>query len=195
MKRRGPAGRAGDEGAAPSGRQGDTRWVNEHCAYGELSKPDRRALRDIIRTAFPIGKSSHTLWGDFLDTTAFLRRFTDAGDTGLAQGVLGAALVMSYPLDQYDYLAYIAIHSDYRYRRRFFARGDEPHHGTELLRYVYDVMRGKASSRRSQRYLMIEPAGDEALRFYLRALPANVYPVTFHETHRIISVGYEGLAP
>jgi hypothetical protein len=41
---------------------------------------------------------------------------------------------------------------------------------------------------------MIEPAGEDALRFYLRALPANVYPVKFHEPDRVISVGYDGLA-
>lgn len=169
------------------------RLVNEHCAYADLAKPDRRALRDILKTAFPIGRSSHALWSDFVDTTAFVRRITDAGYTGLAGGILGGAIVMSYPLDQYDYLAYIAIHPNYRYRRRFFARGDEPHHGTELLRYVYEVMRGRVSSTRLQRYLMIEPAGDDALRFYRRALPSNVYPLKLHEADRVISVGYDGL--
>ena len=100
---------------------------------------------------------------------------------------------MSYPEDQYDYLAYIAIHPDHRNQRRLLQRSGEPlHHGTELLRYVYDVMRSRVSATRLQRYLMIEPAGDAALRFYLRAMPANEYPLKFFEDDRIISVGYDG---
>lgn len=34
---------------------------------------------------------------------------------------------------------------------------------------------------------------DAALRFYLRALPANDYPVKIHEPDGVISVGYDGL--
>ena len=102
---------------------------------------------------------------------------------------------MSYPEDQYYYLAYIAIHPEYRYRRRLFLSGSErPHHGTELLHYVYDVMRSRVSASRLQRYLMIEPAGESALRFYLRAMPTNEYPLKFYEDDRIISVGYDGFA-
>ena len=170
------------------------RCVNQHCAYADLAKPDRRALRDILKTAFPIGKSSHALWSDFVDTTAFVRRITGSDGQGLAQGILGGAIVMSYPMDQYDYLAYIAIHPDHRHRRRLFARGSEEHHGTELLHYVYDVMRSRVGPDRLQRYLMIEPAGNDALRFYLRALPSNVYPLRFYEPDRVLSVGYDGLA-
>jgi hypothetical protein len=144
--------------------------------------------------AFPIGKSSHRLWSDFRETTAFVRRITDPGDGDPAEGILGGAIVMSYPEDQYDYLAYIAIHPDYRYHRRLFARGGEPHHGTELLHHVYDVMRNRVSDSRLQRYLMIEPAGDAALKFYLRALPSNEFPLRFHEPDRVISVGYDGFA-
>lgn len=145
--------------------------------------------------AFPIGKSSHRLWSDFRETTAFVRRIKDPTDGDPAEGILGGAIVMSYPEDQYDYLAYIAIHPQYRYQRRLFLRGGEPrHHGTELLHYVYDVMRSRVSATRLQRYLMIEPAGDAALRFYLRALPTNEYPLKFFEEDRIISVGYDGFS-
>ena len=144
--------------------------------------------------AFPIGKSSHRLWSDFSDTTAFVRRTTGATDGDPAAGIVGGAIVMSYPEDQYDYLAYIAIHPDYRYQKRLFGRGGEPHHGTRLMRYVYDVMRSRVSASRLQRYLMIEPAGNEALRFYLRAMPAHEYPMKFDEAERVISVGYDGFA-
>ena len=169
-------------------------YVNEHCAYADLAKPDRRALRDILKTAFPIGGSSHVLWSEFRDTTAFVRRIENADDGGPPAGILGGAIVMSHPEDQYDYLAYIAIHPAYRHRRRLFTRSDEPHHGTELLHYVYDVMRSRVSPSWLQRYLMIEPAGDDALAFYRRALPANQYPRKFHEADRVISVGYDGFA-
>lgn len=145
--------------------------------------------------AFPVGKSSHELWSDFPDTTAFVRRIESPADGGPAEGILGGAIVMSYPEDQYDYLAYIAIHPDYRHKRRLFpGSGSPPHHGTELLHYVYDVMRGRVSATRMQRYLMIEPAGDRALSFYLRALPTNEYPLKYFEADRIVSVGYDGLA-
>lgn len=177
---------------AAAGRR-DVSYANEHCAYAELSRQDRRALRDLLDTAFSIGKSSHRLWSDFRDTTAFVRRIKDATDGDPAEGILGGAIVMSYPEDQYDYLAYIAIHPEYRYQRRLFLRGGEPlHHGTELLHYVYDVMRGRVSTSRLQRYLMIEPAGEAALRFYLRAMPSNEYPLKFFEDDYIISVGYDG---
>jgi hypothetical protein len=174
--------------------QGSKPYANEHCVYSALSKPDRRALRDVLSMAFPIGKSSHRLWSDFPDTTAFVRRIREVEEGDPPEGILGGAIVMSYPEDQYDYLAYIAIHPEYRHRRRLFARSGEPHHGTELLRYVYDVMRRRVSPSRLQRYLMIEPAGDAALRFYVRALPSNEYPVKFYEPDRVISVGYDGLA-
>lgn len=102
---------------------------------------------------------------------------------------------MSYAEDQYDYLAYIAVHPDYRHKWRILHFGSEPpRHGTELMRYVYTVMRSKVSATRQQRYLMIEPAGDVALRFYLRALPSNEYPLRLYEEDGIISVGYDGLA-
>jgi len=55
-------------------------------------------------------------------------------------------------------------------------------------------MRSRVSASRLQRYLMIEPAGDAALRFYLRAMPSNEYPLKFYEDDRIISVGYDGFA-
>lgn len=181
-------------GLASAGHSGVS-YANEHCAYAELSRQDRHALRDILNMAFPIGKSSHRLWSDFRDTTAFVRRIKDAAGGGPAEGILGGAIVMSYPEDQYDYLAYIAIHPEYRYRRRLFLSGSEPpHHGTELLHYIYDVMRSRVSASRLQRYLMIEPAGEAALRFYLRAMPSNEYPLKFYEDDRIISVGYDGFA-
>lgn len=167
--------------------------MNEHCSYAELPRPDRHALRDVLSMAFPIGKSSHRLWSDFRDTTAFVRRIKDTTDGDPAEGILGGAIVMSYPEDQYDYLAYLAIHPEHRYQRRLFPRGGAPlHHGTELLRYVYDVMRSRVSTSRLQRYLMIEPAGEAALRFYFRALPSHEYPLRFFEDDRVISVGYDG---
>jgi hypothetical protein len=172
----------------------DGAYSNEHRAYAALSRPDRHALRDILNMAFPIGKSSHRLWSDFPDTTAFVRRINAPAEGDPAEGILGGAIVMSYPEDQYDYLAYIAVHPDYRFRRRLFHRGDEPHHGSELLRFVYDVMRSRVSPSRLQRYLMIEPAGDAALKFYLRALPSNEYPLKFYAEDRVISVGYDGLS-
>ncbi len=89
-------------------------YVNEHCAYGELPRPDRRALTEVLSTSFPIGKSGHKLWRDFPDTTAFVRRIADAPEGGPAQGILGGAIVMSYPQEQYDYLAYIAVLPEYR---------------------------------------------------------------------------------
>ena len=181
-------------GRASAGHSGVS-YANEHCAYAELSRQDRHALRDILNMAFPIGKSSHRLWSDFRDTTAFVRRIKDGAGGGPPEGILGGAIVMSYPEDQYDYLAYIAIHPEYRYQRRLFLSGSErPHHGTELLHYVYDVMRSRVSASRLQRYLMIEPAGEAALRFYLRAMPTNEYPLKFYEDDRIISVGYDGFA-
>ena len=182
------------KGRPASGGERDVAYVNQHCAYAELTRPDRHALRDILKAAFPIGKSSHALWSEFVDTTAFVRRINRPADGGLAGGIVGGAIVMSYPEDQYDYLAYIAIHTDHRYRRRLFSRTGEPHHGTELLHYVYDVMRSRVSASRLQRYLMIEPAGNDALRFYLRALPSNEYPLKFYEPDRVISVGYDGFA-
>lgn len=144
--------------------------------------------------AFPIGKSSHSLWSDFPDTTAFLRRIKEPGAGDPAEGIVGGAIVMSYLADQYDYLAYIAIHPEYRSKMKLFGRAGEPHHGTHLLHYVYDVMRDQVSPARMQRYLMIEPAGDPALKFYLRAMPANEYPLKFYEEDRVISVGYDGFA-
>ena len=180
-------------GVTSTGRGGGG-YTNEHCRYAELPKPDRHALRDILRMAFPIGKSSHQLWTDFRETTAFVRRITHPTEDDPAEGIVGGAIVMSYPEDQYDYLAYIAIHPEYRYHKRLFHRGIEPHHGTELLHYVYDVMRGRVDASRLQRYLMIEPAGNDALRFYFRALPSNEYPLKFYEPDRVISVGYDGLA-
>ncbi len=179
-------------GVAPAGH--GVAFVNEHSVYADLSKQDRRALRDILSMAFPIGTSSHKLWSDFSDTTAFVRRMKGAGDGDPVAGIIGGAIVMSYPEDQYDYLAYIAIHPDYRHQKRLFRRDVEPHHGTELLHYVYDVMRSRVSASRLQRYLMIEPAGNDALRFYLRALPSNQYPLKFYEPDRVISLGYDGLA-
>jgi hypothetical protein len=169
-------------------------YLNEHCRYAELSKQDRHALRDILRMAFPIGKSSHQLWTDFRETTAFVRRIKDPVEGDPPEGIIGGAIVMSYPEDQYDYLAYIAIHPEYRHQKRLFRRGSDPHHGTELMHYVYEVMRGRVSGSRLQRYLMIEPAGNDALRFYFRALPSNEYPLKFYEPDRVISVGYDGLA-
>ena len=169
------------------------RYVNEHYAYSELSRADRHALRGVLKEAFPIGKSSHVLWSDFPDTTAFIRRVRGADVDGLAEGIVGAAIVMSYPVEQYDYLAYLAIHPAYRNRRRIFPRGAKPHHGTHLLRYLYEVMRNQVSPSWMQRYLMIEPAGDAALKFYLRALPPGEYPLRYYEEDRVISVGYDGL--
>ena len=181
-------------GSASIGRDGVS-YANEHCAYAGLSREDRHALRDVLSLAFPIGKSSHRLWSDFRDTTAFVRRINGATDGVLVGEIVGGAIVMSYPADQYDYLAYLAVHPAYRFQRRLFRTGGEqPHHGTELLHYVYDVMRSRVSVSRLQRYLMIEPAGDEALRFYLRAMPTNEYPLRFHEADRVISVGYDGFA-
>ncbi len=168
------------------------RYVNEHRAYSELSRSDRHALRGVLKEAFPIGKSSHVLWSDFPDTTAFLRR-AKGGELDVAEGIVGAAIVMSYPVEQYDYLAYLAIHPAYRNRRSFFSRGAKPHHGTHLLRYIYDVMHNRVGPSWMKRYLMIEPAGDAALRFYLRALPAGEYPLRYYADDRVISVGYDGL--
>lgn len=168
-------------------------YVNQHCAYTDLSRSDRHALRDVLKSAFPIGGSSHALWREFPDTTAFLRRIAGDVEGPPARGVVGGAIVMSHTEDQYDYLAYFAIHPDHRFRRTLFARGSQPHHGTDLLHHVYDVMRSRVSPTRLQRYLMIEPAGSDALRFYLRALPAHEYPVKLHEADTIISVGYDGL--
>lgn len=45
-----------------------------------------------------------------------------------------------------------------------------------------------------QRYLMIEPAGTAALRFYRRALPPSQYPLRFSEEEWVLSVGYDGFA-
>jgi hypothetical protein len=171
-----------------------TQFVNEHCAYADLSRSDRHALRDILKLAFPIGKSSHELWSNFGETTAFVRRAKGEAEIELAEGIIGGAIVMSYPVDQYDYLAYIAIHPDYRHRRRLFSWGPEPHHGTELLHYVYDVMRGQVGPNRMQRWLMIEPAGLDAAHFYLRALPSNEYPLTFNQEAWTMSVAYDGLS-
>lgn len=169
------------------------RYVNENYAYSELSRADRHALRGVLKEAFPIGKSSHVLWSDFPDTTAFVRRGKGGAADDVAEGIVGAAIVMSYPVEQYDYLAYLAIHPAYRNRRRIFSRGAKPHHGTHLLRYLYEVMRDQVSPSWMQRYLMIEPAGDAALKFYLRALPPGEYPLRYYEEDRVISVGYDGL--
>lgn len=173
---------------------GPARFVNEHFAYPELSRRDRHALRDVLKLAFPIGKSSHELWSTFAETTAFVRRAVGGEEGEPAEGIIGGAIVMSYPEDQYDYLAYLAIHPDYRHRRRLFSWGPEPHHGTDLLRYVYDVMHSRVSPRRMQRWLMIEPAGLDAAHFYLRALPANDYPLTFNQEEWTMAVAYDGLS-
>jgi hypothetical protein len=179
---------------ANSAPAAETTFVNQHYPYPELSRRDRHALRDVLKLAFPIGKSSHELWSTFAETTAFVRRAVGDGETDLPEGIIGGAIVMSYPEDQYDYLAYIAIHPDYRHRRRLFSWGPEPHHGTELLHDVYDEMRSRVSPTRMQRWLMIEPAGLDAARFYLRALPANEYPLTFNREDWTMSVAYDGLS-
>jgi hypothetical protein len=173
---------------------GEVSFTNSHCAYPELSRDDRHALRDILNMAFPIGKSSHRLWSDFPDTTAFLRRIEHPADADPPQGIVGGAIVMSYPEDQYDYLAYIAIHPAYRDQRRLFARGVRPRHGTALLHDVYDVMRSQVGPSRMQRYLMIEPASEVARKFYLRALPTHEFPLRLHDEDGVISVGYDGFA-
>lgn len=179
---------------APEAAAATPQYRNEHCDYRELSKRDRHALRDLLKMAFPIGKSSHELWSEFAETTAFVRRIVEPTESDPAEGIIGAAIVMSYPEDQYDYLAYLAIHPDYRRRWRLFARTPQPHHGTELLRDIYEVMRDKVSPTRMQRTLMIEPAGEPALRFYLHALPANEYPLQFSAEDWVISVAYDGFA-
>jgi len=179
-------------GGTSAGRSAAS-YANEHHAYAELTRDDRHALRDILNMAFPIGKSSHRLWSDFPDTTAFLRRVIDPSEGDPPEGIVGGAIVMSYPQDQYDFLAYFAIHPAHRNQRRLFSRGGEPRHGTELLHYLYDVMRGRVGPSRMQRYLMIEPASEGALKFYLRALPANEYPLKHYEAEHLISVGYDGL--
>lgn len=179
-------------GSAAGESDADTA-VNEHCGYTELSRADRHAVRDIVRTSFPIGKSSHELWSQFLDTTVFIRRLLDPSPDDPAQGIIGAGIVMSYPADQYDYLAYLVIHPDFRYRRRLFSRGVGQHHGTILVRYVYDVMRARVSPERPQGSLLIEPADTPAHWFYLKAFPLNVYPLKTVDADNIISVGYDGL--
>lgn len=176
----------------PEPRDADA-FVNEHCGYTDLTRADRHAVRDIVRTSFPIGSSSHELWSQFSDTTVFIRRLIDASPDDPPQGIIGAGIVMSYPADQYDYLAYLVIHPDFRYRRRLFSRGVGMHHGTILVRYVYDVMRSRVSPARLQGSLIIEPAGTPARWFYLRAFPLNVYPLKTVDADNIISVGYDGL--
>lgn len=175
------------------GEQHPDAFVNEHCGYTDLSRADRHAVRDIVRTSFPIGKSSHELWSEFSDTTVFLRRLVDPSPDDPAEGIIGAGIVMSYPADQYDYLAYLVIHPDFRYRRRLFSRGVGMHHGTILVRYVYDVMRSRVSPERLQGSLIIEPAGTPARWFYLKAFPLNVYPLKTVDEDNIITVGYDGL--
>lgn len=169
-------------------------YVNQHAAYRDLAKPDRRALRHLLQTAFPIGKSAHRLWSDFPDTTAFLRRQVEPSEAGPPEGIVGGAIVVSYPVEQYDYLAYLAVLPTHRRRGGPLRRAGRPHHGTHLMHYIYDVMRNRITASRPQRYLMIEPAGDAALKFYLKALPTNEYPLTFHEDDRIITLPYDGLA-
>ncbi len=168
-------------------------FVNEHRDYADLDAEDRLALRDVLRTAFAIGESADELWSDFVDTTVFLRRVREVGESAPPRGVIGGAIVMGQPLDQFDYLAYIAIHPAYRHRRRLFSRDEGPRHGTRLLHYVYDVMRTRVDSTRMQRHLLIEPMGDAALDFYLQALPPSDFPVKVYEADNIISVAYDGL--
>lgn len=187
-----PLGQPGDGRENDSVTASQVSYVNEHCAYGELPRPDRRALTELLSTAFPIGKSAHKLWRDFRDTTAFVRRMADAPEGGPAQGILGGAIVMSYPQEQFDYLAYIAVLPEYRRQGGFLRRGPRPHHGTQLLHSIYDVMRSRVSASRLQQYLMIEPTGQAALKFYLNALPANEYPLKFYEEDRVITVAYDG---
>lgn len=169
-------------------------YVNQHAAYRDLPKPDRRALRHLLRAAFPIGKSSHKLWSDFPDTTAFLRRQAEPSEAGPAEGIVGGAIVMSYPVEQYDYLAYLAVLPEHRRRGGLLRRAGRPHHGTHLMHYLYEVMRNRVTASRPQRYLMIEPAGEAALKFYLKALPTNEYPLKFYEDERIITLAYDSLA-
>ncbi len=173
---------------------GGVTYVNQHAPYRDLPKSDRRALRHLLRAAFPIGKSSHKLWSDFPDTTAFVRRQVEPSESGPPEGIVGGAIVMSYPAEQYDYLAYLAVLPQHRRRGGLLRRSGRPHHGTHLMHDIYDVMRNRVTAERPQRYLMIEPAGEEALRFYLRALPTNEYPLHFHEEERIITLPYDGLA-
>ena len=170
---------------------GEVSYTNEHYPYTNLNSPERHALRGVLGTAFHIGSSAHRLWSDFHDTTAFVRRVDD-GEPANPDNLIGGAIVMSHQELQLDYLAYIVVRPEYRYHRRFFGRDDQPHHGTELLHYVYGIMRDKVSEARLQKYLMIEPAGNDALRFYQRAFPTNEYPLKFDEDSRIISVAYDG---
>lgn len=173
---------------------GEVSYTNEHYPYTNLNSPERHALRGVLGTAFHIGSSAHRLWSDFHDTTAFVRRADDS-DPANADNLVGGAIVMSHEELQLDYLAYIVVKPEYRYHKRWFESGDhQPHHGTELLHYVYDVMRERVSEARLQKYLMIEPAGNEALKFYQRAFPTNEYPFKFDEESRIISVAYDGYA-
>ena len=80
--------------------QGSKPYANEHCVYSALSKPDRRALRDVLSMAFPIGKSSHRLWSVFPDTTAFVRRIREVEEGDPPEGILGGAIteVMWFPM-------------------------------------------------------------------------------------------------
>jgi hypothetical protein len=116
-------------------------------------------------------------------------------EEGPPEGILGGAIVIGYPEGQYDYLAYMAIRPEFRYQVGLLHRSSaRPHHGTALLHYVYEVMRGRINPARPQQRLMIEPVSDAALRFYLRALPVNEYPLRFYEPDRVILVAYDGLS-
>lgn len=180
-----------------SGETGDQElvsFVNEHYSYADLSKADRQVLKDTIATAFHIGGTAHKLWRDFHDTTAFVRRIDDGSGELRPDNVIGSAVVTSHEELQLDYLAYIVVRPEYRHRHQWPWRSDlRPHHGTELLHYVYDVMRNRVSTTHLQKYLMIEPAGEDARDFYFRALPTNEFPVRYDEENHIFSVGYDGL--
>lgn len=151
-------------------------------------------LRETIATSFHIGNAAHKLWRDFHDTTAFMRRIDDGTHELRPENMIGGAVVMSHAELQLDYLAYLVVRPEYRYRHQWPWRADtQPHHGTELLHYIYDVMRNRVSASRMQKYLMIEPAGEDARNFYFRALPTNEFPVRYDEESHVISVGYDGL--
>lgn len=170
-------------------------FVNEHYDYADVSKADRHILRDTITTAFHVGSTAHKMWRDFHDTTAFVRRIDDGSGELRPDNVIGSAIVTSHEELQLDYLTYIVIRPEYRYRHQWLRLTDtQPHHGTELLHYIYDVMRNRVTPTRMQKYLMIEPAGTDARDFYFRALPANDYPLRYDEENHVFSVGYDGLS-
>lgn len=164
---------------------------NEHFHYRDMPKPDRRVVLGVLASTFPGADASDKMWRGFYETLAFVRRLDD--DSCLTpETIIGAAVVTIHPEHQAHSVRYAAIKPDKRHKKSILRRrdGDHPHHGTELLHYVYETMAGVVKGTPHPYHLSIDPYSEQARRFYRRAFPDGEYDVNYDEETNIISIKY-----